>query len=314
MKRKYILLGSLYIFFLMIGIWLNGQKGMNIMGDFWTLKKDGSLAYQDDRIFCVDVADRKRFEVTLGEHVLSATIEEQEDGWYMETDKGWGLKIPSENYLSVMIGMTGGSIWIGDAQLIIYDLDAMGLKFEAIKEEEKNYMYGEDGKPVGETYHLISESGKTISYREVWYDNPAFDSPEQSVEVIKDGMTLDSENHQNTLYVNESGEYLMNPTNLFMLSNGQQYISKEGLVSALVKVAKGEVEQRGHMSLVVAYTFFYALGTAILLWPEKMAFLGNRWRYRYEPELSDDGLVMELLGGVIVICMAVVTLFLPLAG
>ena len=86
------------------------------------------------------------------------------------------------------------------------------------------------------------------------------------------------------------------------------------MVSALVKVTKGEVEQRGHMSLVVAYTFFYALGTAILLWPEKMAFLGNRWRYRYEPELSDDGLVMELLGGVIVICMAVVTLFLPLAG
>ena len=314
MKRKCIILGSIFIFFLVLGIWLNGQKGMNLMGDFWTLKKDGSLTHQDSRILYIDEAVDKRFEVVLGESNLSATIEEQEDGWYMETDKGWGLKIPSENYLSVMIGMTGGSIWIGDAQLIIYDLDAMGLKFEAVKEEEKNYMYGEDGKPVGETYHLISESGKTISYREVWYDNPAFDLPEQSVVVIKDGMTLDSENHQNTLYVNEGGEYLMNPTNLFMLSNGQQYISKEGLVSALVKVAKGEVEQRGHLSLAVAYTFFYVLGAAVLLWPEKMAFLGNRWRYRYEPELSDEGFVMELLGGVIIICMAVVTLFLPLAG
>ena len=100
---------------------------MNLMGDFWTLKKDGSLIHQDSRILCIDEAVDKRFEVVLGESNLSATIEEQEDGWYMETNKGWGMKIPSENYLSVMIGMTGGSIWIGDAQLIIYDLDAMGL-------------------------------------------------------------------------------------------------------------------------------------------------------------------------------------------
>ena len=227
---------------------------------------------------------------------------------------GWGIKIPSENHLSLMVGVAGDTIWLGDAQLTIHDLDAMGLHFEAVKEEEKDYMYGEDGKTVGETYHLISESGQTISYSEVWYDNPGFDTPEQSVEVLQDGMTLDSENHQNTMYVNEKGEYLMNPKNLFMISDGQGYISKSGLLQALVKVAEGKVEQRGHMSLAIAYTLFYALGTAVLLWPQKMAFLGNRWRYRSEPELSDEGLVMEMLGGVVIIGMAVVTLFLPLAG
>ena len=106
----------------------------------------------------------------------------------------------------------------------------------------------------------------------------------------------------------------MNPDRLFMLSDSQGYISKAGLLQALVRVAEGKTEQRGHLSLVAAYIFFYALGTAILLWPEKMAFLGNRWRYRSEPELSDEGLVMEMLGGVIIIGMAVVILFLPLAG
>ena len=106
----------------------------------------------------------------------------------------------------------------------------------------------------------------------------------------------------------------MNPDRLFMISNGYESVSKSGLVQAMVKVAEGNVEQRGHLLLAVAYTFLYALGTAILLWPQKMAFLGNRWRYRSEPELSDEGLVMEMLGGVVIICMAVVTLFLPLAG
>lgn len=311
MKRKCIILGSIFIFFLVLGIWLNGQKGMNLMSDFWVLEKDGSFTHQDNRIICVDTENDKRFEITLGETLFTATIEEQEDGWYMESDKGWGIKIPSENYLSVMVG---GIIWMGDAQVTILDLDATGLQFEAVKEEEKNYMYGEDGKPVGESYHLISESGKTISYKEVWYDNPGFDTPPQSLEVIKDGITLDSENHQNKLYVNEKGEYLMNPTSLFMISNGQEYISKSGLVQAMVRVAEGKVEQRGHLSLVAAYILFYALGTAILLWPEKMAFWGNRWRYRYEPELSDEGLIMEMFGGVVIICMAVVMMFLPLAG
>ena len=314
MKRKCIILGSIFIFFLVLGIWLNGQKGMNLLSDFWVLEKDGSFTHQDNRILYVDEEDGKRFEITLDENVFTATIEEQEDGWYMESDKGWGLKIPAENYLSVLVGVAGGTIWVGDAQVTILDMDAMELQFEAVKEEEKNYIYGKDGKPVGESYHLISESGQTISYKEVWYDNPGFDTPQQSVEVIKDGITLDSENHQNKLYVNEKGEYLMNPTSLFMISNDQEYISKSGLVQAMVRVAEGKVEQRGHLSLVAAYILFYALGTAILLWPEKMAFLGNRWRYRYEPELSDEGLFMEMLGGVIVLCMAVVMMFLPLAG
>ena len=314
MKKKCMILGSIFIFFLILGIWLNGQKGMNLMTDFWVQEKDGSFTHQDNRIYCFNTEGEKQFEISLGETNFTAKVEEQEDGWYMESDMGWGIKIPSENHLSLMVGVAGDTIWLGDAQLTIHDLDAMGLHFEAVKEEEKDYMYGEDGKTVGETYHLISESGQTISYSEVWYDNPGFDTPEQSVEVLQDGMTLDSENHQNTMYVNEKGEYLMNPKNLFMISDGQGYISKSGLLQALVKVAEGKVEQRGHMSLAIAYTFFYALGTAVLLWPQKMAFLGNRWRYRSEPELSDEGLVMEMLGGVVIIGMAVVTLFLPLAG
>ena len=315
MKRKCMILGSIFVFFLVLGIWLNGQKGMNLMSDFWLLKKDGSFTHQDNRILCLNTEGVNRFEISLGKTAFTATVEEQEDGWYMETDIGWGIKIPSENYMSVVVGVAGDTIWMGDAQLTINDLDSMDLNFEAVQEEQLNYIYdGEGKKKVGESIHLISESGQTISYREIWYDNPEQNTPEQPVEVIKNGITLDSENYQNTLYVNEKGEYLLKPTNLFMISDGQGYISKSGLLQALVKVAEGEVEQRGHLSLAAAYILFYALGTAILLWPQKMAFLGNRWRYRSEPELSDEGLVMEMLGGVVIIGMAVVILFLPLAG
>lgn len=315
MKRKCIILGSIFVFFLILGIWLNGQKGMNLMSDFWVQRKDGSLTHQDNRIYCFNTEGVKRFEISLGETTFTATIEEQEDGWYMESDIGWGIKIPSENYLSVVVGVGSDTIWIGDAQIIIHDMENMGLHFEAVQEEQWNYIYdGEGKKKVGESYHLISESGQTISYREIWYDNPEQNTPEQPVEVIKNGITLNSDNYQTTLYINEKGEYLLNPKSLFMLSDSLGYISKSGLAQALVKVAEGEVEQRGHLSLVVAYIFFYVLGTAVLLWPQKMAFLGNRWRYRSEPELSDEGLVMEMIGGVVIIGMAVVTLFLPLAG
>ena len=154
------------------------------------------------------------------ENLDDINVVEREDGWYMESDKGWGLKIPAENYLSVLVGVAGGTIWVGDAQVTIHDVDAMDLNFEAVKEEEKNYIYGEGDKPVGESYHLISESGQTISYREIWYDNSDYDTPQQPIEVIKNGITLDSENYQNTLYANEKGEYLMNPNRLFMISDG----------------------------------------------------------------------------------------------
>lgn len=315
MKRKCIILGSIFVFFLILGIWLNGQKGMNLMSDFWVQRKDGSLTHQDNRIYCFNTEGVKRFEISLGETTFTATIEEHEDGWYMESDIGWGIKIPSENYLSVVVGVGSDTIWIGDTQITIHDMENMGLHFEAVQEEQLNYIYdGEGKKKVGESYHLISESGQTISYREIWYDNPERNTPEQPVEVIKNGITLKSDNYQTTLYVNEKGEYLLNPKSLFMLSDGLGYISKSGLAQALVKVAEGEVEQRGHLSLAVAYIFFYALGAAVILWPQKMAFLGNRWRYRSEPELSDEGLVMEMIGGVVIIGMAVVTLFLPLAG
>lgn len=315
MKRKGIILGSIYFVILVIGIWINGQKGMNLMSDFWLLKKDGSFTHQDNRIRHAKEYGDDYFEVQFGTDSFTAALEEQEDGWYMETSKGWGIKIPTNTPFSVIVEVGSRAIWMGDAQVTIHDLDAMGLRFEAAKEEEVNYIYdGEGNERVGESHHLVSESGQTISYREIWYDNPEQSTPEQQVVTLGDGITIRSENDQNTLYVNEKGEYLINHDSLFMMPYGYGYMSRSGLAQALVQVAEGEVEQRGHLSLVLVYTLFYAFGTAVFLWPEKMAFLGNRWRFRYEPELSEEGLLMEMIGGVIVIGVAVVTLFLPLVG
>ena len=315
MKRKCIILGSIYLFFLVIGIWFNDQRGMNLLSDFWKLEKDGSFTHQDNRIHYVDEHKDGYFEVQFGTDSFTATLKELEDGWYMESSDGWGIKIPTDNYLSVMVAVGNSTIWMGDAQVTIHNSDTMGLVFETAKEDEVNYIYDGEGKErVGESHHLISESGQTISYREIWYDNPEETTPEQRVVTLEDGITISSENDQNTLYVNEQGEYLLNSDSLFMMPYGYGNISRSGLAQALVQVAEGKVEQRGHLSLAVVYTLFYALGTAILLWPEKMAFLGNRWRYRYEPELSDEGLVMEMIGGVIILCVAVVLLFAPLAG
>ena len=81
MKRECMILGSIFVFFLVLGIWLNGQKGMNLMSDFWRLKKDGSLTHQDNRILFLNGDVANRFEISLGGTVFTATVEEQEDGW-----------------------------------------------------------------------------------------------------------------------------------------------------------------------------------------------------------------------------------------
>ena len=85
---------------------------------------------------------------------------------------------------------------------------------------------------------------------------------------------------------------------------------KYSLSNDLFQMYEGICERRGHFMLLAMGALMYALGVASVLWPEKVHFFGNRWRYSHA-ELSDEGIVMQKLSGFVCIGISVVMLYLP---
>jgi len=174
--------------------------------------------------------------------------------------------------------------------------------------EERFPFYDTEGNEIGESIHLLAD-GQTIHYREVFYDYPERGGQEPEVLLLENGARVP--HGYDYIYVNEAGEYLLNDSPLFFVHGYDMQVNKNVFANELVSLASSKPEHRGEAWIVVLYILFYALGAATILWPEKLAFLGHRWRFATEPELSDAGLAMELLGGVIIIIMSIVMLFAP---
>ncbi len=88
--------------------------------------------------------------------------------------------------------------------------------------------------------------------------------------------------------------------NGFMSADGNavRVISNEALSNVFCKIALGKTEQNGSIGVVLVGGLIYILGALSFLYPEKVHFFGNRWRYK-NAELSDDGIFMEKFGGII---------------
>ncbi len=86
----------------------------------------------------------------------------------------------------------------------------------------------------------------------------------------------------------------------FMSADGDtvRVISNEELSNVLCKLDLGKTEQSGSIGIVLVGGLIYILGALSFLYPEKVHFFGNRWRYK-NAELSDDGIFMEKFGGII---------------
>ena len=85
---------------------------------------------------------------------------------------------------------------------------------------------------------------------------------------------------------------------------------KYSLSNDLFQMYEGICERKGHFMLLVMGTLMYALGVSSVLWPEKVHFMGNRWRYSHA-ELSDEGIAMQKLSGFVCIVISGVMLYLP---
>lgn len=89
-------------------------------------------------------------------------------------------------------------------------------------------------------------------------------------------------------------------------------ISNETLSQDLCQIDRGLTVKNGHIAMVLVGALVYVIGAVTFLFPEKMHFLGSRWRYK-NAELSEDGIMMEQFGAVICMIMGAV-LIVNLAG
>lgn len=309
MRKKLLVIGCIYIAFLVAGVLFNVRQGMYLFSEFWPLQNDGSYTHLNDSIRRENHDEWIAFDMLLAGQPMTAELIRDEDGWRVTTSEGWEAVVAGEQRMFVEVN---GYVWFEDYEIVLTDMDAMGLRFERAMEEERTPFFDEEGREIGESILLLSETGETISFREEWYDRPEWNVGEQERILLTDGMTLDMEGHDQRLYMNEQGEFLVNPDKLFYVAMDGKSISKNGLAHALVNMADAEPETRGDWQLALVYTAIYALGAALFLWPEKLAFFGERWRYQTEPELSDAGILMEKLGGVLLMGLGVIMMFYPL--
>ena len=65
----------------------------------------------------------------------------------------------------------------------------------------------------------------------------------------------------------------------------------------LCRIVFGEEEQISRWYVNLLGLIFYVLGILFILFPEKSAFYGTRWRYRRSPELSEEGIASMRIAG-----------------
>ncbi len=88
-------------------------------------------------------------------------------------------------------------------------------------------------------------------------------------------------------------------------------INRYTLAKGLCRMDQRKTEPFGSIALVALGVFMYAIGMLSVLFPEKMAMLGERWKYD-SYELSDAGLISARLGGVVAMIGGVAIMYLPL--
>jgi len=306
MKKKLIILTVIFLLFLIPGLLLNTQRGLHFGDDFWR-EKDGMYICGSNRIHPFGDS----FELMLDGHEMTVSMSSVENGAYRcDFSDGTALEFTLDEISSPMISVSD-TLLSSDCRLILTDIAHPSLTYATPGETTVEYYTDETGKCVGEMSLLMSEDGEYITGYEWFYDSERPEEPKPVL--LYDGIRLDYDNTWNTLYVNPDGDYLMDPDDLFYVRVSYDHqIGKQALARLLMDTAEGRTELRGIAWIALLYAAVYWLGAATILWPEQMAFFGSRWRYRTDPELSDDGLIFQTLGGYICIVGSLALLFMPL--
>ena len=310
-KKAIIALSAVFVIFLVLGIVLHSQQGLDFQGDFWRLKKDGSYAAPGGG--WVRANGDGTYEISLRDNkIITARQSSLPDGVIrMDYSDGWAVERPAEDAYWIAVG---GYAFGSNADLILTDMDAQDFEFAAAVSEERYPFYDENDNIIGETVRVMSADGSSLFFEEVWYSQPEFNTPERPVLVLEDGARISD--NGNSIFQNADGEYLMNSHTLGRIELGTpssyQAIDRRTFTNFLLHIAENEPERRGHAASVFMYILFFVLGAIQLLFPEKMAFFGSRWQFRNEPELSDAGLAAAKIGGAILIVGGIIMLFVGL--
>lgn len=307
MKKKVIIVSAVFVFFLAIGLWYNLTPGRYFSEDFWRLKDGAYTAWSGDSI---RQTSESEFALNFAGKDLTASLSGSDEGYRVDFSDGWAVELgeAARNPLWVEVG---GVIFTGETAYVLTDMEAADLRFVPAKREAAEPFYDENGNAVGESRYIELETGESVGWTEVWYDNPEYTTPEQETVVLREGMSLKYEDFHQKLFVNEAGEYLANAADKYMMqTSGNVWRSRSSVAAFLVRIAGEEPGRRGDIAVIFLYAFIYLLGAANFLWPEQLAFFGHRWQYRNEPELSDEGLFMAMLGAIVIMAMAVVILFI----
>lgn len=308
MQRKLIAIGAVFALFFVAGFFFHAQRGLYWDDQFWTLKKDGAyISSGGDRIcFSPD----EGFLLTLAKKDLTAQLQRPDD---QNVRISFSDGLSMEREFNPAFGIS--SIRVGDVfftygvTYIIDDVDALDLRFAAIDRTEMQPFYDESGVTIGEAIYTYAVTDELIDFREIFYHMPEHSDPERTVIVLRDGLRFNAIDTAHTLFTNEAGEYLLNPEMLAMLPISGAIVSRGSLFNLMLSIAEGEIERRGHPAWLVLYTFVYAMGALGFLFPEKMAFFGLRWKFKSEPELSDEGLLMTQISNLSLMALSVFILF-----
>lgn len=303
MRKKIVILSAIFAVLLVIGLWYNLTPGRYFSDRFWRLKDGEYLSWGDS----VRYADGE-FELSLGGQQLTAKLTEAENGYRMDFSDGWAVEMSafdSQIYVEV-----GGVMLTGDAAYILTDMDAANFRFGRVVEEVREPFYDENGNAVGESFYRVTESGESVGWQEIWYDQPEWSSPEAETILLREGERYSDEDFRNNLFVNEDGEYLLNAQDAPMMRwSDSSWRSRSSVAAFLIRIAQEEPGRRGHAAALFLFAFVYLVGAVNFLWPEQVAFFGHRWQFKNEPELSDEGLFMAKLGSIVIMALSVVTLF-----
>ena len=304
MKKKIAVLSAIFVLLLVLGLWYNLTPGKFLGGDFWK-QKDGAFVRWGDSIR----QNGDEFELNIGGATRTAKLTESGEKYRVDFSDGWAVEMEYRTAgFSIQIGSMS---FIGDAEYILTDMDAANLRFGKVVDEVREPFYDENGYAVGESFYRVTESGESVGWQEIWYDNPDWSSPEPKTILLQEGVRLKYDDFNRNLFVNEDGEYLMNAQDVPMLHwSGSTWYGRSSVAGHLINIAHGEISRRGHIAGVLLYAFIYLLGAVNFLWPQELAFLGKRWQFKEEPELSDEGLFMAKLGSIIIMVMGVVVMFI----
>lgn len=310
-KKLIIALAAIFVIFLVLGIVLNSQQGLYYEDQFWRLKKDGRYVCGKD---WVRRTGEGKVEMSIDGELITAEKSSLPDGGIrMDFSDGWAVERSSEDDFLFHFGSFA---WSADAELILTDMEKQDFEFAPAAREERSPFYdGESGEIIGETVHILSAEGDQLDWREIWFDHPEHSTPEREIVILEEGVRLPvsiAYSAYDCILQNAEGEYLLDAHKLGRIRAGGPETDRCSFSWFLLNIEQGMHNVRGDVPPVAGFVLLYVLGAAQMIWPEKLAFFGSRWRFRDEPELSEAGLTAMYIGAAVVMLLGIIMLFVGL--